>query len=76
MPIPKKHEELVFAVFMAFTMSMLMSAMVTLLNLGLAGFPWRWLRAWSIAFTVALPLILVLAPLGRRFAAAVTEKNE
>ena len=75
MPIPPKYEELVFVVFMAFSMSMLMSAMVTFINLGWGGFPWRWLRAWGVAFTVALPLILVLSPIGRRVAAAVSQKK-
>ena len=73
--LPKKFENVAFVFFMAFCMSMIMSAIVTMLNLGAAGFPERWLRAWSIAFSIAFPLILVLAPLGRKFAAAVTQKE-
>ena len=64
--LPRRYADLAFATFMAFSMSMLMSSMITAINLGAAGFPERWLRAWGIAFTVALPLILVLAPIGRR----------
>lgn len=75
MRIAKKFEDFVFVLFMAFTMSMLMSAMVTFINLGIGGFPERWLRAWGIAFAVALPLILILSPIGRRIAAAVVEKE-
>ena len=74
MRLPRSYAEPAFALFMSFTMSMLMSAMVTLLNLGSAGFPDRWLRAWGIAFCVALPLVLILAPIGRRLVARITEQ--
>ncbi|HSW11633.1 MAG TPA: DUF2798 domain-containing protein [Solimonas sp.] len=73
MKIPRRHAPRLFALFMAFSMSMLMSAVLTLVNLGPAGFPGPWLHAWTVAFIVALPLILLLAPLGQRFVAAITE---
>lgn len=72
MKLPRRHAPRLFALFMAFNMSMLMSAVLTFVNLGEAGFPGRWLHAWGVAFVVALPLILVLAPLGQRFVAKVT----
>jgi len=64
--LPRKYSELAFVFFMAFSMSMLMSAMVTFLNLGAEGFPFRWLRAWGIAFSVAFPLVMILSPICRR----------
>ena len=75
MRLPRRFQNVAFVFFMALTMSMIMSAIVTMLNLGWAGFPLRWLRAWGIAFSFAFPLILILAPVGQRFAAAITERN-
>ncbi|MDR1404937.1 MAG: DUF2798 domain-containing protein [Candidatus Methanoplasma sp.] len=41
---------------MTFFMSLGMSAMMAVINVGPSAFPWAWMRDWCIGFIVALPL--------------------
>lgn len=50
-------------------MSLVMSGFVTWINTGMdAGFPARWLRAFGLAWLIAVPLATVLGPLARKWA--------
>lgn len=73
MKIPKRHAPKAFATFMALSMSCLMSALITWINVGASAFPMPWLRNWGVAFVIALPTILVLAPVGHRLIDRITE---
>lgn len=73
MKFPRRHADRLFAVFMAASMSGIMSLLLTLLNVGTRAIPWQWLHNWGIAFVIALPCILLLAPIGRRLVTKITE---
>ncbi|MBK8197402.1 MAG: DUF2798 domain-containing protein [Acidobacteria bacterium] len=67
--LPVRLFQPIFGLFMALFMSFLMSGAITALNIGLPpDFVSRWLHSWSIAFVIAYPVILVVAPMARRLA--------
>jgi hypothetical protein len=65
--IPKRHAGIVFALLMSTSISGLMSAAITLLNTGAdAGFVDRWLHAYALSWSMAFPIVAVVAPRVRR----------
>lgn len=72
--LPVRYFQQVFGLFMALFMSFLMSGAITALNIGLPpDFLSRWMHSWSIAFIIAYPAILIVAPIARRLALKVAE---
>jgi hypothetical protein len=72
--IPAKFAPLVFAFFMSMLMAFLMSAILTLVNLGpVPDFITRWMRAFAIAWCCAFPAVLLVAPIARRLAGKVVD---
>ena len=71
--MPKLHRKyfhLVFSLVMGAKMVFVMTFFITLINLGwVEGFFASWMRAYAIAYVIAVPVIYYLAPLARRFAA-------
>jgi hypothetical protein len=62
-----RHAHLLQAFFTSLLMSLIMSGVITFLNLGwVAEFLLRWLIAWLTAFAVAFPAILLVIPVARR----------
>lgn len=65
--IPGKYTAVVFAFFMSMLMAFVMSAVLTLLNLGfIPDFFGRWMRAFLVAWVFAFPAVMVLAPIARK----------
>ena len=61
--IPNRYETVVFAFFMSMLMSCLMSGVITFINLGLVDdFFALWMTAFSKAFIVAFPCVLMVVP--------------
>jgi hypothetical protein len=59
---------LLFALIMSLLMAAIMSGIITAVNRGLApGYLLAWGRSFAIAWPIAFPLILVLAPRVRAF---------
>ncbi len=59
----------VFGLFMAVFMSFLMSGAITAINVGFPpDYLARWMRSWGLAFVLAYPAILIVAPFARRLA--------
>tara|TARA_B100000929_G_scaffold55656_1_gene41467 strand:- start:2448 stop:2690 length:243 start_codon:yes stop_codon:yes gene_type:complete len=57
----------VFALFMSFFMSGIMSLVVTTINIGLVDdLILRWLNSWPMTFAIAFPTIMVVAPMVKR----------
>ena len=75
--MPKLHRKyfhLVFSLVMGAKMVFVMTFFITLINLGwVEGFFASWMRAYAIAYVIAVPVIYYLAPLDRRFAARWVE---
>lgn len=64
---PQKKFHLVFTVLMGTTMVFIMTFVITALNVGFpADFVIRWVRAFAVAYCVALPLLYFVAPIARR----------
>ena len=70
--VPKAHAPKAFAGFMALSMSCVMSALITYINVGSVAFPMPWLKNWMVAFVIAFPAILLLAPFGQKLIARIT----
>lgn len=61
----------VFSLYMSGIMSLMMSGIITLINTGLTtGFFARWGGAFIVAWTVAFPLVIFIAPLAGKMADA------
>mgnify|MGYP000376099584 CR=1 FL=1 len=72
--LPKRYFHLVFSVIMGAMMVLLMTFVITLVNVGLASdFVARWMRAFAIAYVVAIPVIYFLAPLAKKLAGRFAE---
>jgi Protein of unknown function (DUF2798) len=62
----------IFPVAMAFFMALLMTAVVTFINLGLPpNFFGQWMKAFAVAWPLASAVAFVAVPLARRITAAV-----
>jgi hypothetical protein len=72
--LPVRLFQPLFGLFMAFFMSFLMSGAITALNIGFPpDFLARWMHSWGMAFVLAYPAILIVAPFARRLALRFAE---
>lgn len=63
MKLPHKLTSIAFAAYMAGIIAFVMSAVLTAINTGMgAGFLWRTLHAYAVAFPVAFTCVVVLRP--------------
>jgi len=68
--LPKSYFHLVFSLVMGAIMVFLMTFVITLVNIGMASdFIFRWMKAFAVAYVVAVPVIYFLAPLAKKIAA-------
>ena len=67
----------IFPVTMAFFMALLMTGVITFVNLGLVrDFIWQWMRAFVIAWPLASCVAFVAVPLARRITAGIVKVIE
>jgi uncharacterized membrane protein YjjB (DUF3815 family) len=65
--IDRKYQHIVFAFFMALLMSCIMSFVISVFNVGLVNNILSiWLKAWSFAFVVAFPTVVLVVPAVRK----------
>lgn len=70
--IDSKYQHLVFAFFMAGLMSCLMSLVISVFNVGLVdNIIMIWLKAWSFAFVVAFPSVVIVSPVVKKLVGLV-----
>jgi hypothetical protein len=70
MKIDAKHSNLLFAFFMSVLMAFLMSGVLTAIHLGITPhFIAQWLHSFVLAWPIAFPSILLLAPIVRKIVA-------
>jgi hypothetical protein len=68
--LPSPYFHLVFSIVMGAIMVLVMTFVITLANVGMAtDFFARWMKAYAVAYVVAVPVIYFLAPFARRVAA-------
>ena len=61
---------------MSMLMAFLMSAVLTLVNLGqVPDFFAKWMRAFAIAWFCAFPAVLLVAPIARKLVAMLVERG-
>ena len=73
MKIPARYSHLVFGALLSSIMVCIISGTVVLINQGYdADFFWRWLKSFAIAWPVAFPSVLVVAPLVRKLVDKIT----
>jgi len=74
--ISRKHHKIVFAFFMALLMSGIMSFVISVFNVGLVeNIVSVWLKAWSFAFVVAFPTIMLVSPLVHKLVSLVLHEE-
>lgn len=75
--ISRKHHKTVFSFFMALLMSCIMSLVISIFNVGLAeNIVSIWLKAWSFAFLVAFPTVIIVSPIVHRLVSLVLIEEE
>ena len=68
-------QKIVFAFLMGIFTTGLVSFTVVLANLGFTETFWQiWLKSWSIAFLVLVPVILIVSPVMERFVSFLFKK--
>ena len=67
MTLSAKSEERLSILIIAAGMSLLMSAAMLLLNVGVpSNFLWLWMKSWAVSTVVAYPAALVIVPVARK----------
>jgi len=75
--ISRKHHKTVFSFFMALLMSCIMSFVISVFNVGMvSNIIAIWLKAWSFAFIVAFPTIIVVSPIVHKLVTLVLHEEE
>lgn len=73
--INKKYEKFLFSLFVSILMALIMSFVISWLNLGFVdNFVSIWLSAGTKAFCVGFPAFLISAPVVRKIVAMIVEK--
>jgi hypothetical protein len=66
-----KHTPVLMAFFISTVMSVFMSGVVTLINLGTADFISHWLHAWIRVWPLAFVAALIATPIARRIVSRI-----
>lgn len=73
--ISNKYLNQVQALLLSGFMSLLMSGIITFINLGfIDGFLTIWFQAWIVAYAIAFPTILLIFPFARKLAMKIASK--
>jgi hypothetical protein len=74
--ISRKHHKVVFSFFMALLMSGIMSFVISVFNVGMVtNIITIWLQAWSFAFIIAFPTIIIVSPVVHKLVALVLHEE-
>jgi len=73
---PQKKFHLLFSFVMGAMMILLMTLVITLVNVGLTpDFFQRWMKAFGVAYVVGVPVIFFLAPVARKLTGRILGVN-
>ena len=74
--ISRKHHKVVFSFFMALLMSGIMSFVISVFNVGMVtNIITIWLQAWSFAFIIAFPTIIIVSPVVHKLVSLVLHEE-
>jgi len=73
--VPKRYAHVLFAFLMSMSMACIMSGILTALLVGFADFFTHWLHAFLLAWVIAFPAIMVVAPAVKKVADRLTETS-
>lgn len=74
--INTEYHHLVFAFFMALLMSCIMSFVISVFNVGFVEDIFNiWIRAWSFAFLIAFPAVILVSPTVKRLVSLVMKEE-
>lgn len=75
--ISAKYQKIVFSLLMALFMSGIMSFVISVFNVGLIENIFTiWIKAWSFAFIVAFPTIMLISPIVQKIVSRlISTKN-
>ena len=75
--VSRKHHRIVFSFFMALLMSCIMSFVISVFNVGMVtNIVAIWLKAWSFAFFVAFPTIILVSPIVHKLVGLVLKEEK
>ena len=77
MNFTEKQTKIIFGLLMAFFMALAMSFIMVLINVGMvnAFFP-IWMKSFAIAFAVAVPTSMIVAPLSQKFISKISKNGK
>ena len=71
--IKKKYSQFIFVVITSFGMSIIMSLIITYINMGIGSeFLLRWGKAWLVSFPIAIIAAMIMVPLAKKIANKIT----
>ena len=70
-----RARQFIFSLYMSCIMSLMISGIITLINTGMSdGFLSRWIGARLVAWAIAFPLVIFIAPLAGKMADATVAR--
>ena len=74
--ISRKYHKIVFSFFTALFMSGVMSFAISVFNVGMvSNIIAIWLQAWSFAFFIAFPTIIIISPIVHKLVSLVLHEE-
>jgi len=71
--IKKKYSQFIFVVITSFGMSIIMSLVITYINMGIGSeFLLRWSKASLVSFPIAIIAAMIMVPLAKKIANKIT----
>jgi hypothetical protein len=74
--IPRKYSHFIFGTIQAGLTSLIAAGIASFLLPTLEQFVTHWLRSWLVAWAAMLPVVLLAAPIIRRFAISLTRDEQ
>ena len=71
---PKKYSNFLFILVMGFSMSLLMTLIITYMNTGIdSGYINRFFKAWVVGLPIAITTALLVGPFAKKFVDKITK---
>ena len=72
--IPKKYSNFLFILIMGFSMSLLMTLIITFINTGMdSEYLNRFLKAWTVGLPIAIAAGFLVGPIAKKFVNKITK---